>query len=318
MLHLPGRAERPGQQPTVPWKCRLVACLRCCWRQWRGEDGSKQRERERRREDEVEEESQRADVAAMVTGITHVRRDKLRNHKFICLIDASLSYGSNSGGRMRAFRAVRCSPWPSADARLCLIDASPPEQRLVGAPDSTRFPFNHSDFTKNPQIRADVPSVWLERRLTHTHTRLHVWLMCISPSERPMRVSTVCGTVTSPCWEALPSPPHFTQSYMNLFCVRVNDLLYCYLLNGVILWEYNYVFDLPCLLLPRSHISLCPSVTLTLMSLCEEHRSGCEKTSAVIVQLLYWYCRLRISMYDFAKITVTNTTLIMSLVFQKY
>lgn len=74
MLHPPGRAERPGQEPTVPWKCGLVACLLCCWRQRRGKEERKPQKREReRREDEVEEEEeiQRADVAAMVTSVTH-------------------------------------------------------------------------------------------------------------------------------------------------------------------------------------------------------------------------------------------------------
>lgn len=211
--------------------------------------------------------------------------------------------------------AVRCSPWPSADARLCLIDASPPEQHLIGAPDSTRFPFNHSDITKNPQIHADVPSVRLERCLTHTHTLARVTDVYFALKKADARVYCMryCN-IPLKCYPPPTFHPELYESVLHM-CEWFTVLLSS---TRVILWEYNYVFDLPCLLLPRSHISLCPSVTLTLMSLCEEHRSGCEKTSAVIVQLLYWYCRLRISMYDFAKIIATNTTLILFLVFQKY
>lgn len=163
------------------------------------------------------------------------------------------------GGRMRAFRAVRCSPWPSANARLCLIDASPPEQRLVGAPSSTHFPFNHSDITKNPQIPADVPSVRLERRLTHTHASMCDW--CVFRTQRPMRVSTVCSTVASP-WR-VTLPPHFTQSYMNLFGIRVNDFLYCYLplesfYGNIITCLISRVCYYPGLIFLSAHLSLWP------------------------------------------------------------
>lgn len=67
MLPRPGRADGPGQEPSVPWKCVLAHGA------VGGTTGERERQKEReiRREDEVEEEILRADVAAMVTSITH-------------------------------------------------------------------------------------------------------------------------------------------------------------------------------------------------------------------------------------------------------
>lgn len=69
MLPRPGSADGPGQEPSVPWKCVLAHGAVGGTTGERETD--RKREREIRREDEVEEEILRADVAAMVTSITH-------------------------------------------------------------------------------------------------------------------------------------------------------------------------------------------------------------------------------------------------------
>lgn len=63
MLPLLGRADGPGQEPTVPWKCGLAhGAVGGSTGGWGGGVW---------KEGEVEEEIPKADVAAMVTSITH-------------------------------------------------------------------------------------------------------------------------------------------------------------------------------------------------------------------------------------------------------
>lgn len=140
--------------------------------------------------------------------------------------------------------------------------------------------------------------------------------MCILPGWPSERLTRgYC-----PLLGSLTLPPHFTQSaigicsaYMGMICPFCIVIFH----SRVILWEYNDMFDLPCLLLPTSHISLCPSVTPTLVSLCEEHRSGCENSSsAITVILILQTVHLYLSIYIYTKIMVTKATLILSLVYQ--
>lgn len=100
MPYLHGRAEKPGRGPTVPRKCRLVACLLCrvCWRLQRKERRKKDRLK-REKEGEKTEGGQgkgelhRADVATMVTSITRVHTQIQQSQIHLCLTDTALYFG---------------------------------------------------------------------------------------------------------------------------------------------------------------------------------------------------------------------------------
>lgn len=115
------------------------------------------KERERRREDEVEEEIQRADVAAMVTSVTHGGANATVTNSFMFNRRFSVSQRQKSCSDGGIFFCV----WGQSERRpaaghLCLIDTPAPGQRLA-------LPTPSSD-PRGTRFHANVPSAQLEKK----------------------------------------------------------------------------------------------------------------------------------------------------------